>query len=80
MTREVFKTKRMEALTKALQIAENDITTQTGRNKQANAKRRVNMIQNRMNEYNNNFWDGQNTNAYELIYKDYTDDMGVAPY
>lgn len=80
MTREVFKTKRMEALTKALQIAEHDMETEIGRNKQANARRRVTMIQKRMDEYNNNFWDEQNTNAYEWMYKNYTDDMCVAPY
>lgn len=80
MTREVFKTKRMESLAKALRIAENDMVTQTGRNKQANAKMRVNMIQNRMNEYNNNFWDKENTNTYEWLYKNYADDMCVAPY
>jgi hypothetical protein len=80
MTRETFKTKRIKACNDALEKAKQELPTITGRNKNANIKKRIAILEKAQKRYSDNFWDNYTEHYYNCIYVNASENDSVAPY
>lgn len=82
MTKTQFEKARRLAVSAYMENASCELTEMSlGRNKKANAKRRVLICEKYINIWDTEgFWTQENTSAYNMIYKDTDLDHPVSPF
>lgn len=81
MTKEQFEEARRLAVSAYLEKANRELTELTGRNRKANAKRRVLLCEKYIRIWDTEgFWTQENTLAYNMAYKDADLDHPVSPF
>lgn len=74
MTKQEFENARRNAVNKYMDVAKSDMQKTLGRNRYANAKRRLAQCEKYIEDWEQNgFWNDKNIRAYESIYKNSLD-------